>query len=250
MACTLIEVILAKHQSSREPKIVSFLDFSNNTDVIIANLPISNIKDLKGKNVGVEINLLGVFMLSRALELNNMTLNDVRIIPMNQASQELAFQKKDIAAAVIYPPVLNRLMRTSKAKILFSSTDIAREVIDVLVFDSNIIRTRKQETTNILKIWGKTLLYVKQNVGESYKIMAKKEQITPEEFHESLKGLEFLPLAEQTELFNKSALIKKNINKVFEVLKYTKQIKGELKADDLLDASIINDLLKTQQGTL
>jgi len=249
MACTLTEAILAKHQSSRKPKIVSLLDFSNGADAIIANPPISNIKDLKDKNIGVETNSLGLFMLSRALELSGMTLNDVRIIPMTPANQELAFNKKEIDAAVIYPPVLNRLMRNSKAEILFSSADIAREVVDILVFDAEFLKARKQEIVKILGVWDKTMIYTKQNTAESHKIMAAKERITPQEFHESLKGLEFLPLAEQADLFNNDTLIKNNINKIFEILKSTKQIEEETKANDLLDASIINNFLKTHQST-
>ena len=250
MACTFTEAILAKYQSSRDPKIVSFLDFSNGADAIIAIPGISNIKELKDKNIGVETNSLGLFMLSRALEFNNMTLNDVRIIPMTPANQELAFNKKEIDAAVIYPPALNRLMRNSKARVLFSSADIAREIIDILVFDAKIIDDRKQEIVKILDIWDQTIHYVKQNTADSYKIMADKELITPQEFHESLKGLEFLTLTEQADLFNNETLVKNNINAMIELLKSTKQISGEINVNNLLDASIINNLLKLHQGTL
>jgi len=245
MACTLTEVILAKQQSSRDPKIVSLLDFSNGADAIIAYPPISNIKGLRNKNIGVETNSLGLYILSRALELNDMTLNDVRIIPLTPANQELAFNKKEIDAAVIYPPVLNRLMRNAKAKILFSSADIPQEVIDMLVFDAEILKTREQEIAKILNVWDQTMLYAKQNSAESHKIMAAKELITPKEFHESLKGLEFLPLAEQVDLFRNDTLVKNNIDKMYEFLVYTKQIEVDTKANNLIDPSIINSLLET-----
>jgi len=61
-------------------KIVTLLDFSEGSDMIVGAPGIESIKDLKGKKVGVELNLVEHLLLLQALKQNGMTQNDVVLV--------------------------------------------------------------------------------------------------------------------------------------------------------------------------
>ena len=61
-------------------KIIAIIDFSDGGDVILARPGFSKLQDLKGKRVGVEATALGAFFLARALEINDMSTQDVTVV--------------------------------------------------------------------------------------------------------------------------------------------------------------------------
>lgn len=131
LGTTVVDVLQIRDQSKRSPQIIQVVDYSDGADVILAQPEITNVSTLRGKRIGVELASLGVYVLARALENNGLELSDVEMVSMDQLSMESAFIEREIAAIVSYPPVSVRLKRLGKAVTVFSSSDIAKEVIDV-----------------------------------------------------------------------------------------------------------------------
>ena len=67
-------------------------DYSNGNDKIVAKPGINSIKELKGKKVGLELNLVEHLMMLKALEMNGMTESDVTLVnfPTNETPQALS----------------------------------------------------------------------------------------------------------------------------------------------------------------
>ena len=250
MGCTLFEVVLAKYHSHRNPKIISVADFSRGSDVILTHSEINNVKALRGKRIGVEYASIGVYMLSRALSLHNLRLEDVQMIPMSQLHQEQGFLNQEIDAVVTYPPVLNRLLRTNNTHVVFSSADIPGEVIDTLIFDAQVISKRRTEIEKIITIWQQAVHFTTQHPDESYAIMAAREHITPQEYRKSLAGLEILSLPRQLDLLKELKTLQKAISEVISVLQQTQQIETvtPIATSELVDASLIESVLQSKQS--
>src|SRR5690554_1162347 len=78
-ALTLDEVISLRAAGLR-PVVVQVTNISAGADVILVRQNVERMQDLRGKRVGVEATALGMYMLTRALALNGMTLEDVHIV--------------------------------------------------------------------------------------------------------------------------------------------------------------------------
>lgn len=242
IGCTLMEAVLAAHNSEREPKIVSIVDYSAGSDAIIAREAISSFELLRGKRIGVEVGSIGMYLLYRALENHHMTLSDVTILPMSPLQQEISFQDGSIDAAVIYPPILSRLQRIQKFHILFSSNDIPNEIVDILMFDGNTIKNRRKQLTTLLQVLERSVAYAVNEPEEAFAIMAAKEHITPQEMHRSMDGIKLLTLKEQREILHNSGQLEDAIVRMIKVLTIIKQIQNDKTVDPrfLVDSSVIN----------
>jgi NitT/TauT family transport system substrate-binding protein len=113
IAATVIEVLQVRDNSARSPQIVQVVDYSNGADVILARSGISNEAGLRGARIGLELASLGVFVLSRGLEQNALSLTDVKLVSMDQLSMENAYQNGELDAIVTYPPTSTKLLRNS-----------------------------------------------------------------------------------------------------------------------------------------
>jgi len=133
LGCTLIEHIQILDNSDRSPFICFVADYSNGADVIVANKTISNIQDLKGARVGLEIDSLGVFMLARVLDKAGLELDDIAIRPLDQISIERAVCEEELDAAISYPPISLRILRDCEASAIFTSAEIPNEIVDVII---------------------------------------------------------------------------------------------------------------------
>lgn len=77
------------------------------TDRVIAQPGISSIADLKGKTVGVPEGTSGDMLLRLALEEAGMTMDDIKVVPMDPSTVVTAFGSGQIDAAGIWYPFVD-----------------------------------------------------------------------------------------------------------------------------------------------
>ncbi|PCJ58874.1 MAG: hypothetical protein COA79_12460 [Planctomycetota bacterium] len=182
MGATIIEVLIASEYSNRKPKICAITDYSNGGDVIISNNSIKSVADLKGKKIGIEKGTLNIMVLSRALEKNGLSLKDVELISVVQGSMENAIEKNELDAVVTYPPVSIALLKDKRFKKIFSTKEIPKEVVDVIAFTDKVLKEHPDKIKKILEGFYMAVDYCGKEKDESYGIMAKREQLSVEDF--------------------------------------------------------------------
>src|SRR5262245_29742928 len=77
-----IAIMCGDSLAAKSSTIVGLTDFSESNDMIVGKPGIGSIKDLKGKSVGLEENLVEHLLLVEALKQNGMTEADVTIKKM------------------------------------------------------------------------------------------------------------------------------------------------------------------------
>jgi len=214
MASTIIEAVEVSLSSDQKIYITLIPDFSNGGDVILANKPISSIDDLKGKKVGVELGLLGSFILSQALTKNGLSLDDVTMLNVEQLDAENQLMSGNIAAMVTYPPFSTETLRHGTVNQIFSTADIPGDVIDVVAIRGNSLINPMKWQQKLFTVWQRALDFAKNNPAEANKIMAEREGISVAEFVDALTGMAIVEKDKQTELLNSEQLTK-NILKVY-----------------------------------
>lgn len=155
---TLDETLLLA-QDVPDIRVVTVMDVSSGADVILAQRGIGSLQDLRGKRVGVEQTALGGYMLHRALQHAQLTSADVQRVYLQVDEHERAFLNGDIDAVVTFEPVRARLL-SAGAGLLFDSSQIAGEIVDVLVVHRAFLTAQPERVSRLLGAWFRAVAYL------------------------------------------------------------------------------------------
>ena len=195
-ALTLDEAILLLSQGYH-PRIVLVMDISAGADAIIGRPEIKNMTDLMHKKIGVENSALGAFVLGRALELNDMTIDQIDLLPLNVDKHHTAFIEGRVDAVVTFEPVKTALLRQA-GNVLFDSTEIPGEIVDVLVIREQFTKDHPESVNIIQQSWYRALDYFSNHATKAATIMSSRLGLKPAEVQISFDDL-ILPTKQQSE---------------------------------------------------
>lgn len=226
-------------------------DFSDGNDKIVAKPGINSIKDLKGKKVGLELNLVEHLMMLKALEMNGMTESDITLVnfPTNETPQALTSGGVD-AVASWYPIAGQTLKQMPGSKALFTSKDVPGLIYDTLTVSRESLATRRAEWLKVVKVWFKTLAFIQNPATheEAVKLMAARVKVTPAEYEENMKGTHLLDLDENIKHLKEgagldsiygSSVIANAFNLKYKVYKDTQDVKT------YIDPSLVAEVAKS-----
>lgn len=184
---TLIEVLMARQFSHRQPRIVLVTDYSNGGDLLISKTAIPDLNALRGKRVGVEPGTINLYLLQRALEIQGMKLSDVQLVGTSQEAMIIAMANGELDAAVTYPPFSVNMLKEPDNHTLFTSREIPKEILDVLVFDQSTIEQRPDDIRAVLNAYNKALAFARREPQKAFEMMAARQHISAEEFAHIVK---------------------------------------------------------------
>lgn len=241
---TVVEQIIAIHQSNKNPQAFIIADYSDGADSILSKSEIKSIKQLKNKKVGVELGTVTVSILARALEKHNMTLNDVKIVKTDPETMQTMLEKGEVDAITSYPPFSINILKNKNVNQIFSTKEIPEEIIDVVIADKEYINKNKELIKSIIKAFEKAKKYAFQPGSDGMDLMAKRERISKQEFEASFKdGITLLSLPQQREVYFSNKKFQMIVEKTEQELRKLEIIKNEKKTNDLLvDLELLVDL--------
>ena len=220
IALTLINAIELQKNSPEPILIIAVLDVSHGGDVIIANKNIKSIADLKGKRIGLEPSAFSAFFISRALEsFPEITFKQLHLVPINIENHYNSFTNNTIDAIATYEPMKSKILNKD-GHILFDSTKIPNQIIDVLMTHASYAKEHPEELRGLLNGYFKALELLNNSPAKAIKVMAKLEGIDDEIFKQSLTGLHIPDREENIEfLHGENSKMKKITHKLYEFLK-------------------------------
>ncbi|MFK7815396.1 MAG: ABC transporter substrate-binding protein [Gammaproteobacteria bacterium] len=217
MAATLVEVLEAYKYSGQIAQPIAVIDYSNGADEILGNKNLKNINDLKGKKIGVEAGSMSAYLVSRALEINNIDYSDVIIIPMSLLKLPKALKTGKVDAITSYPPVSIAIKKQIEINVLFDSSLIPRKLIDVIAINKNVLKHNPKLRQSFLQAWGETLRYAEENPESSYQTLTERLHISIQEFKNSMSLINLVGIDEQDQYFNQD-IIKDNLVKTGDIV--------------------------------
>src|SRR5262249_4090844 len=171
-----------------DPRIIVVIDVSHGADVVVGRGGMKSMSDLKGKSVAVESGALGAFVLSRALALNGMQASDVTVVHLESNEQPSAFEKGQVDGAVTFDPYRMQFLQQG-AKILFDSTQIPGEIVDLVAVRASVIQKRPKAVNALLAGWFAAIDYMARDPKDAAHRMGVRQQTSGEQFLEAQKGL-------------------------------------------------------------
>jgi len=200
---TLNEVLIADNFQDL-PAVVLVADYSFGGDALVVNGRIKSLADLKGRKVAYEESALGSYVLERVLEVGGLKAGDVTAINRLPEEGEKDFTEGRVDAVITYEPSLGRLLRAGGAKALFTSRNLPGEIVDVMVMRRGLLRDHEDETRRLLRAWFKALAWQEAHPDEAAAVMAKRQNVTVEEFLGGLQGAHIPDLEENRQLMGTS----------------------------------------------
>jgi NitT/TauT family transport system substrate-binding protein len=160
-------------------------DYSNGNDGIVLRKATS-VQDLKGKEIMMVQYSVSHYLLARALEMNGMSEKDVTILNTSNADITLSYLTAYHAAVVTWNPPLQKIQRVRYANLLFDSSKIPGEILDLMVVRTNADEKLKKALTGA---WYETMVEMSSGGMAQKKAidaMAKSADVSPEEYRQQL----------------------------------------------------------------
>jgi NitT/TauT family transport system substrate-binding protein len=188
-------------------------DFSNGNDGIVMKKG-SSVSDLKGRSIMLVELSVSHYMLARALGMNGLSERDVKLINTSDAEIASAFVSDANAAAVTWNPPLQQVRNAKGATMVFDSSMIAGEIIDLLAVKTATPDTLKKALTGA---WYETMQIMSGRSKESksaLQFMAQQAGGTLAEFKSQLKTTAMFYDSAKASEFAKSGELKDTMEQV------------------------------------
>ena len=189
-------------------KIITLVDYSEGSDMIIGAPGVNSIKDLKGKDIGIEVTLVEHLLLLKALEVNGMKQADVNLVNTSTDKTPQTLASGKVAAIGAWYPISGQALKTVPgSKKLFTSAEAKGLIFDVITVNPTSFAHNKEEWTKITAIYYKCVDYLMDPAtrDDAIKIMAAKVGADPVEYAKNVPGTHFLTLAEAKTAFVKGS---------------------------------------------
>ena len=185
-------------------KAVVALDDSFGGDGVLVRDDVNSLKDLKGKQVGMNQGSVSQFWFNILLKREGMTEADLEITNMTADDAATAFIAGQIPAAVTWEPHLSLVRTKKEGKVLIDSTQTPGLIVDVVDLTCDYIDKNPKDVEAFTKGLYKAVEFIKTNPDEANAIMAKGVGgylEKPEEFAEAAKGVRYYDKARNIEFF-------------------------------------------------
>lgn len=121
-------------------------DYSNGNDGIVIKDG-NSVKDLAGREVMLVELSVSHYVLSRALEENGLSERDLTVMNTSDADIASVFMSMPNAATVTWNPPLQVVRNTKGAKLVFDSSQLPGEIMDLLVVRTDTDERLKKAIT-------------------------------------------------------------------------------------------------------
>lgn len=161
-------------------------DFSNGNDGIVLKGG-SSVKDLEGRNVRLVELSVSHYMLARALEMNGLSERDLKLTNTSDAEIAFVFLAEEDGAVVTWNPPLQQVVKAPGAVMVFDSSNIPGEIIDMMVVKTEAPDSLKKALTGA---WYETMQIMAghdEQADQAIKTMASQAGATLDEFKAQLR---------------------------------------------------------------
>jgi NitT/TauT family transport system substrate-binding protein len=138
-------------------------DFSNGNDGIVLKGQGKKLEDIKGQKVNLVELSVSHYLLVRALTGAGMRERDLKIVNTSDADIVAAFGAPATTAVVTWKPQLSAVLATPGAQLVFDSSRIPGEIMDLLVVNTATLNANPKLGKALVGAWYETLALMYRN---------------------------------------------------------------------------------------
>ena len=212
-AMTNMDVLTIPAVGGVDSSVIIVGDFSNGNDGIVLKNGAS-VKDLKGRRVNLVEFTVSHYMLARALEMNGMSPRDVKTVNTSDSDIAAIFNTGKDAAVVTWNPPLQQVRNVKGAKLVFDSSRIPGEIMDLMVVRSKAPDALKKALTGA---WYEVMAIMSDKgkaANDAIEFMAKFSGATAPEFKAQLGTTAMFYKPADAAAFAAGAEVKKTMDQI------------------------------------
>ena len=138
-------------------------DFSNGNDGVVLKGKGKKLEDIRGQKVNLVELSVSHYLLVRALASAGMRERDLKIINTSDADIVAAFATPASTAVVTWKPQLSTVLAAPDAQLVFDSSKIPGEIIDLMVVNSAALKANPNLGKALVGAWYETLSVMLKN---------------------------------------------------------------------------------------
>lgn len=224
-----------------KPVVILITNISHGADGIVAQAPIQNLADLRGKRVGAKLGTVNHLILLEALKKAGVKPAEVKIENISNETAVQWMKEKRLDAAVIWEPMLSETARAINGNIIFTTKELDSLVIDTVVTRTSNIQAKKAELVQFLSAWLDVMHAVETKPADVYAKVGKRLNQTPADFASDYAGLQKGDIEMQKRMFQTQGRLKEALQQMSQLLRADVRA-GRLPRQDL---EINRDLITT-----
>jgi NitT/TauT family transport system substrate-binding protein len=205
---TLNDTISTVDEAAKGEIVVLINDNSAGNDKIIAAQGIDTIKDLKGKQVAVEAGVVDDFLLTLALEQEDLSRSDIKVVNLETGAAVEAFATGQVDAVGAFPPFWLTALNRSGSHELISSTAFPGAIPDLLVVTDEMAKKHPEQAQSLIDTWFDVLHFMTTNSTKADEIMANRAGISLQELQLLKTGTKIFTLEDNLAAFVKDKNMK------------------------------------------
>ena len=132
-------------------------DFSNGNDGVVLKGKGKTLADIKGQKVNLVELSVSHYLLVRALSSIGLRERDIKIINTSDADIVGAFSAPATSAVVTWKPQLSSVFASPNAQLVFDSSKIPGEIIDLMVVNTATLAAYPQLGKALIGAWYETM---------------------------------------------------------------------------------------------
>ncbi|MGE3482403.1 MAG: ABC transporter substrate-binding protein [Gammaproteobacteria bacterium] len=238
-ASLTLDEVMRLREDDIPVQVVLVHDISAGADVVLARPGIGGMADLRGRRVGVESSALGAFMLTRALELSGLRLDEIETLSVDINGHERAYLSGAVDAVVTFEPVRTRLLNAG-AREIFTSRELPNEIVDVLVVHERFARRHPERVQLLVDAWFQALALMEQDRNSAAHVFAERLKTTPGEVLASFEGLRLPSRAENLALLGgEQAALQATAEHLGRVMSAARLLRAPLEARSLFNSAFV-----------
>ncbi len=138
-------------------------DFSNGNDGVILKGKGKKLADIKGQSVNLVELSVSHYLLARALASANLKERDIKTVNTSDADIVAAYSAPGTTSLVTWKPQLSEIQKAPDASLVFDSSRIPGEIIDLLVVNSATLKANPKFGKALVGAWYETLQIMFKN---------------------------------------------------------------------------------------
>ncbi|WP_020210826.1 putative urea ABC transporter substrate-binding protein [Gilvimarinus chinensis] len=127
-------------------------DFSNGNDGVVLRSK-DQLADIKGQRVNLVELSVSHYLLARALETESMTEADVQVVNTSDADMVALYNSGSVSAVTTWNPLLNTILAEDDANLVFDSSQIPGEIMDLLVVNTSTLEASPELGKALVGAW-------------------------------------------------------------------------------------------------
>lgn len=205
---------ICQQAPERCPVVLLVLNESRGADVLLTRPGITDVAALRGQRIGVTGSSLGPFLVQQALATAGMTLADVELVPAELPRLDGMLRRGEVAAIATFPPYSTYLTRLGLASVLFDSSCLPGQIVDVLAAERGFALRHQRELGQLLRTWQAAHDAAAADPEAARALMARRLKLSAQQLAEAEQGIVYLPLAEQRRLLKPGGPLDQNLEAV------------------------------------